>query len=161
MRSWKAAFPGLLPQGYLDALAPADRLEQWEHALASPGPWPSVLVADEDGELLGFAAAGPTRDDDADPATVGELYTLYVDPGAFGTGLGAALLEAAVGELIAGGFARATLWVLHSNARARRFYEAHGWAADGATKEHDWDAFVATDVRYRRPLRAEGSAEVS
>jgi ribosomal protein S18 acetylase RimI-like enzyme len=152
VRSWKAAFPGLLPQDYLDALCPEDRLGQWEEAVGAPGPWPVVLVADDGGKLLGFAAVGPTRDDDADGSRVGELYMLYVDPEAFGGGVGAALHDSAVEELTDAGFAQATLWVLHSNVRARRFYETHGWAADGTTKEHDWEAFTATDVRYRRPV---------
>lgn len=152
VRSWKAAFPGLIPQDYLDALAPGDRLGQWEEALASSGRWPVVFVAEEDGRLSGFAAVGPTRDDDADPGRVGELYTIYLDPGAWGGAIGAALLERALDELTSGGFERATLWVLHSNARARRFYERHGWTADGTAKEHDWEAFIATDVRYCRVL---------
>ena len=152
VRSWKVAFSGLLPQDYLDALCPEDRLGEWEKALASEA-WPVVLVAEEQGALVGFATVGPTRDKDADPTTVGELYTLYLDPAVFGAGLGATLLEHAVVELESGGFAQATLWVLHTNARARRFYERHGWSADGATKEHDWMAFTATDVRYGRPVR--------
>ncbi len=152
VRSWKAAFPGLLPQDYLDALAPEDRLAEWQDALG-PGRWPVVLVAEDDGnQLLGFATVGPTRDRDADPETVGELYTIYLEPPSFGGGVGAALLEEAVAALTEGRFGRATLWVLHSNDRARRFYEHHGWAADGATKEHDWVAFTATDVRYARAL---------
>jgi hypothetical protein len=39
--------------------------------------------------------------------------------------------------------------VLETNARARRFYEGHGWRFDGTTKPHDWGTFVVTDVRYR------------
>jgi len=152
VRSWKAAFPGLVPQDYLDALQPGDRLGEWEAALGATGRWPVVLVAEEGGRLFGFASVGPSRDEDAEPGRVGELYTLYVDPSAWGGGLGLALLEEAVGELERGGFARATLWALHSNARARRFYERHGWTGDGATKEHDWVAFTATDVRYALAL---------
>lgn len=152
VRSWKAAFFGLLPQDYLDALRPEDRRDQWEQALGTEGPWPVVLVADEGDVLLGFAAVGPTRDDDTGVQRVGELYTIYVDPAVFGGGVGAVLLDSAVQELSSGGFEEATLWVLHSNSRARRFYEQHGWRVDGAVKEHDWEAFTATDVRYRRTL---------
>lgn len=46
----------------------------------------------------------------------------------------------------------ATLWVLTGNKRARRFYEQHGWTADGAQKT-DWRGDVRLDeVRYRRTL---------
>ena len=148
--AWKAAFPGLLPQDYLDDLAPEDRLGAWEEALA-PSPWPIVVVAEEDGALLGFACVSPSRDEDAGEE-VGELQTLYVDPSTWRTGVGTALLDAGCEELATAGFTTATLWVLGVNERARRFYERHGWRPDGAIKEHDWVAFVATDVRYRRPL---------
>lgn len=151
--SWKAAFPGLLPQDYLDALRPEDRLAQWEQDLAGDR-WPAVLVAEEEGGIVGFVAVAPSEDPDAGPGRVGELRTIYLRPESWGHGHGEVLLRAAMGELAAGGFHRATLWVLNSNSRARRFYERHGWSADGATKEHDWQAFVATDVRYARPLPA-------
>lgn len=151
VRSWKATFPGLLPQDYLDGLRPADRLPQWQAALSSVS-WPVVLVAEEDGAVRGFAAVSPSRDPDADPARVGELCTIYLAPEAVGEGRGGRLLEAALSELESAGFESASLWVLHSNDGARRFYERHGWTADGATKEHDWEAFVATDVRYVRPI---------
>lgn len=152
VRSWKSAFPGLLPQDYLDALEPEDRLSQWQEALASPGRWPVVLVAEEHARVVGFVAVAPSRDPDADPNLVGEVQTIYLGPEAWGEGRGSMLLEAGLSELAGAGFQRATLWVLHSNARARHFYERRGWSADGATKEHDWEAFVATDVRYTRSL---------
>lgn len=150
VRSWKHAFPGLLPQDYLDALRPEDRLGQWQEALSS-SPWPVVLVGEEHGRVVGFIAVAPS--DDAEGGhDVGEVQTVYLEPEAWGAGRGVELLDAGLAELRRAGFTRASLWVLHSNDRARRFYERHGWAADGATKEHDWVAFSATDVRYRRHL---------
>lgn len=86
---------------------------------------------------------------------------MYLDPDAWGSGRGAALLTAGLAELSRAGFARATLWVLHSNDRARSFYEGHGWAADGAVKQHDWVAFTATDVRYSRALAPRRQDSVS
>jgi GNAT superfamily N-acetyltransferase len=150
VRSWKSAFSGLLPQDYLDALRPEDRLAQWEKAL-SGWPWPVVVVGEEDGGVVGFVAVAPSADADA-AGDVGEVQTLYLEPGARGSGRGAVLLDAGLAQLARAGFRRSTLWVLHTNAPARRFYERQGWVADGATKEHDWVAFSATDVRYRREL---------
>jgi len=150
VRSWKTAFSGLLPQDYLDALRPEDRLGQWQEALSS-SPWPVVLVGEEAGRVVGFVAVAPSGDAGAGD-DVGEVETVYLDPGAWGSGRGAMLLDAGLAELERAEFARATLWVLHSNERARRFYERHGWVADGAVKEHDWVAFTATDVRYGRAL---------
>lgn len=157
VRSWKAAFPGLIPKDYLDALRPEDRLPMWHEVLAAT-VWPRfgtfVAVGGDRGDVVGFANIGPSRDDDAGPAPrgypgeVGEVYTIYLDPPVWGTGAGSALLDAAVAEMRAAGYRRATLWTLGTNDRARRFYERRGWRPDGTSKVHDWEAFTATDVRY-------------
>jgi hypothetical protein len=44
------------------------------------------------------------------------------------------------------------LWVLESNARARRFYARAGFTADGSAKQEDIAGSPVTEVRYRRPL---------
>ena len=54
------------------------------------------------------------------------------------------------------GFSAATLWVLETNARARRFYESAGWAADGATKTDRRGDIELREVRYRRALTPTG-----
>jgi ribosomal protein S18 acetylase RimI-like enzyme len=164
VRSWKGAYPGLIPQSYLDALTPDDRVDQWEQALDATA-WPRtgtiVLLGPAAGEgadkgpLTGFVSISPTRDDDADPDDVGEILTLYLDPPAFGSGGADLLMSAALVALRAAAYTTATLWVLDTNARARRFYERRGWQPDGASKRHDWGAFVATDVRYAIDPRSE------
>jgi len=153
VRSWQAAYRGLLPQAYLDDLDPRRRLGQWETTLDATS-WPSTgtLVLVDGPTIVGFASIGPTRDDDGDPASVGELQTLYLDPGVWRRGGGSALLQAAQDQLHGAGFRSASAWVLETNRAARHFYEGHDWQADGATKLHDWGAFVVTDVRYRVAL---------
>lgn len=157
VRSWQGAYPGLIPQSYLDALTPQERRGEWEEALrASAWPRSGVIVllgppdddADGEGPITGFCSFGPTRDTDADATTVGEVLTFYLDPTAFGSGGADVLMSAALVALRAAPFATAGLWVLGTNARARRFYERRGWRPDGASKRHDWGAFVATDERY-------------
>jgi hypothetical protein len=61
-------------------------------------------------------------------------------------------MTGALERLAAAGFAQATLWVLGTNARARRFYEAAGWSADGMVRTEDFQGLRLTEVRYRRPL---------
>jgi hypothetical protein len=61
-------------------------------------------------------------------------------------------MDAALQGLAGAGFTAATLWVLESNARARRFYEACGWSADGTAKVDDSRGFPLSEVRYRRSL---------
>jgi len=156
VRAWQHAYPGLVPQDYLDALDAEERARAWQHVLMSTA-WPHTGVfvatcpdasAPGDGAVVGFSAISPSRDDDADPSAVGEIQTVYVDPAAWGTGTGSRLVTRALDELRAAGFGAATLWTLSTNERARRFYERRGWVRDGVTKRHDWGAFVATDVRY-------------
>jgi ribosomal protein S18 acetylase RimI-like enzyme len=66
--------------------------------------------------------------------------------------MGRRLMEEARGRLAVAGFTQVTLWVLDSNDRARRFYEAGGWSADGAAKQDDSRGFPLSEVRYRRSL---------
>jgi RimJ/RimL family protein N-acetyltransferase len=72
---------------------------------------------------------------------------------AWGTGAGRALMTAALGRLTELGYQQATLWVLASNARARRFYAAAGFQPDGAVKDDDSRGFVLREIRYRKALR--------
>ncbi len=105
-----------------------------------------ILVAERDGEVVGFAAAGPSPD----PQGAGELYAINVDPDHWGGGAGRALLGAAQAELDRMGFAESVLWVLPGNARARRFYEREGWTSAGAPP---FDPGFGLDlVEYRRDL---------
>jgi GNAT superfamily N-acetyltransferase len=104
-----------------------------------------------DGEVVAVADVLPSRDDDADPAT-GEVPMIYALPRAWGSGAGRELMAAAVAGLREAGFAQVTLWVLDSNARARRFYERAGFVPDGATKTDVLAGATMTEVRYRRAL---------
>jgi RimJ/RimL family protein N-acetyltransferase len=162
VRSWQSAYRGLLPQDYLDELHPERRVAAFEATLDATS-WPStgiLVLADDPGPgdggplppddtIVGFAGLGPTRDDDDDQTAVGELRTLYLDPGHWRRGGGSTLLRAVEAQLSRAGFETASAWVLETNARARKFYERHGWRFDGTTKPHDWGTFVVTDVRYR------------
>jgi GNAT superfamily N-acetyltransferase len=165
VRSWQAAYRGLMPQDHLDGLDPAARAVRWQQNLAALD-WPAsgVLVvtaapetaapetASAGHRIVGFAGYWPTRDDDDDPAVTGEVAAIYLHPDAWGQGLGRQLMTATLVNLAAAGYREATLWVLQDNTRARRFYSRAGWAADGAAKTDDLDGFPLLEVRYRRPL---------
>jgi GNAT superfamily N-acetyltransferase len=100
---------------------------------------------------MGFVSAGPARDE---PEHVGEVYAIYLDPGAWGHGVGRELFRRATDWLVREGYREAMLWVLGSNARSRRFYEAAGWHADGGTKTEAYPGTPLEEVRYRRRLVA-------
>lgn len=152
VRAWQDAYRGLMPQDYLDNQSVERRREGWERILAETD-WPrtGAFVAENSDGIIGFAHACPSRDDDASEA-VGEVSGVYVLATAWGTGAGRALMTAAVSTLRDARFREATLWVLDTNTRARRFYEAAGWAVDGAELLEESRGFPVREVRYRRPL---------
>jgi GNAT superfamily N-acetyltransferase len=153
VRSWQAAYRGLTPGDYLDSLEADQRLPAWERILGE-AQWPGTgtFVAEDGGEIVGFASICPARDEDAEAAGAGELAAIYVLPGLWGTGLGRELMTSGLAALSDAGFGEATAWVLDTNSRARRFYQAGGWHADGAAKQDGSRGFVLNEVRYRRPL---------
>jgi GNAT superfamily N-acetyltransferase len=108
-------------------------------------------VAEQAGEVVGFAHLGPARDEPLED--LGELYAIYVLPDAWGGGVGQALMAETLARLQAEGFDRAILWVLEDNPRTRRFYELAGWHADGGAKDETWLGTTIREVRYRIDLR--------
>ena len=133
VRSWRAAYRGLIDQEVLDGLSIPDRAVSWRGFIATPLPTGlGILVAVRDGTILGWASFGSGRDDDG--AADGEVYGIYADPDAWSTGVGRALLEAVEQRIADAGHTRAYLWVLDGNDRADAFYARQGWELDGATK---------------------------
>lgn len=144
--TWRAAYAGVFP----DAAFDVEPRQRWWREWLGRGPEPpaAVFVAEADGTTVGFAGVGRSRED----AGAGELYTIYVEPGHWGTGAGRALIERAEESLAAAGFAEAMLWVLEGNDRAERFYRAAGWSHDGGRKVEDFQGVEVTEVRYRKAL---------
>ncbi len=147
--SWQRAYRGLMPAGLLDSLSVPARTQRWASNLDGAGA--TTFVAELDGAVVGFASIGPSRDDDADADGAGELWALYLHPRHWDAGHGHVLHAHAVNALAATGAAEATLWVLTTNDRARRFYGRHGWAADGATRVVDLAGAELAESRYRLP----------
>jgi len=152
---WQGGYRGLMPQDFLDSLDPAPRLARWIQSLRG-ADWSRggcLVVADDDGMLAGFANVGQSRDDDAASGKVGEVMAIYLAPDAWGKGFGRELMTAALAQLAKLGYDEVTLWVLDTNARAQRFYEAAGFRLDGAVKVDGSHGFPLREVRYCRSLR--------
>jgi GNAT superfamily N-acetyltransferase len=148
VRAWRWAYRGLMPDELLDGLSIERRERTWQRSLSSERPRNRILVAEQEGRVVGFVATGPSQDPDATPDT-GEVYAIYLEPEVAGTGLGRALFSRAMEDLRSDGYRAATLWVLDTNERTRRFYEAAGWRPDGESKVEPWGAFELSEVRYR------------
>lgn len=126
VRVWQEAYAGLMPADYLASLDPVAFAAGWRTRLADPVPGLQTWVARDDLGIVGFATAGPSRDDDA--PTPDELYAINVLARSHGTGVADGLLVAAIGDRAA------TLWVVDGNARAIAFYRRHGFADEGGRK---------------------------
>ena len=157
VQTWQAAYRGHMPDAYLDALAPSQRVPLWTRAVVDPTVVVLVAVVEETAEatLAGFCSLGAARDDDA-TSQVGEVTAIYVEPRRWRSGVGADLMAAALAAATRLNFSELTLWVLAGNVAARRFYERHGFDADGRSKVEQRAAFTLDEVRYRRALPTAG-----
>jgi ribosomal protein S18 acetylase RimI-like enzyme len=159
IESWRVGYRGLLADDLLAHLSVSEREFMWRERLDGGDAQQhrrrvNVAVAGE--SVVGFMAAGPSREQHTSVQS-GEIYALYVHPDRWSMGVGQALMRCAIDYLAAIGAGEALLWVLTSNARARRFYELAGWAWDGRAKTKrlsglpDFDSEVE-EVCYRRRL---------
>ena len=112
-----------------------------------------MFIITKEDLTVGFAAIGPSSDDDASAGT-GELRAIYLHPCYWNRGLGRLLHDHALAALSNDGHRCATLWVLRTNNRARRLYHRSGWLPDGTTKIDTIDSLVLEEVRYHRTLDA-------
>jgi GNAT superfamily N-acetyltransferase len=149
--SWRWAYRDDLPAEFLDGLSVDDREREWTERFARPDPAAGALVAEDEALVVGFCSFGPSRDEIATAAT-GEVYAIYLLPEAAGRGIGRDLFRATGDRLRALGYDRATLWVMASNERSRRFYEQAAWSWDGRTSEHRFDCGNLPIVRYAAVL---------
>jgi GNAT superfamily N-acetyltransferase len=155
VRGWQWAYRDLLPHALLDRLSVPDRAAWRDARLANPPAGERTWVIEvDDGRVVGFAVSGPARGLE-DPPTDGEVYAIYLDPTVVGTGTGRELFDHALSALRGDGYRRALVWVLEANDRARRFYEAAGFACDGGTKTDQFEGVELPEVRYAKDLEVD------
>ncbi|MGW6784224.1 GNAT family N-acetyltransferase [Streptomyces sp. NPDC054987] len=160
VRGWQAAYAGLVPQGYLEAMTVGDDARRRRELFARPGRESRDLVAVGERGPVGWVCFGPARGEVPGAARAGEVYALYVALDLIGTGIGRGLLAEAHAAMRGQGFATSALWVLRDNRRARRFYTRAGYAADGATQDDVYEDIhegvhrdvTLTELRYLREL---------
>jgi ribosomal protein S18 acetylase RimI-like enzyme len=143
IETWRVAYAHILPREELERFS-AERVARRAemHRRAPP------IVAELDGEIIGFVSVGPATDAGAD----GELYAIYVLPAHWGAGIGRALLQAGEERLRALGHREVVLWVLEDNPRAQRFYEAAGWTKDGMRRPIEIFGVTVPEIRYAKTL---------
>ena len=88
-----------------------------------------IWVAEDEGELLGFASVWVVDD---------FLHSLYVAPAHQGKRVGKALLEKVQAEFVAHG----TLKCLVKNVSAFEFYQRHGWLVESRGDSEDGEYYL-------------------
>ncbi len=128
VRVWQQAYPGQVPQDYLDNLDVAARLERWqrEYAKNKSDRRYGVLVARWEKEIIGFLSYGPMRDAEHDAMT--EIYTLYILKEHWAKGIGYQLFRSACSYMKIAGINQAYLWVFDTNQHAFEVYQRWGGA---------------------------------
>lgn len=144
---WLSAYRGIIADEVLDGLDRTAWLKRYRDQAAADGPWQTFVAVGD--RPLGHVTFGPYREqgtEKLDPA-VGEVLSIYVDSSVYGTGVGAQLMDAALGLLPQ---REVRLWVLEKNHRARRFYEKYGLRPDG--EREIWTprgtALAYPEIRY-------------
>jgi GNAT superfamily N-acetyltransferase len=150
LSTWRTAY-SFLPE---DALAVP--LEQaaalWLRAIElPPTSTHRVLVAMEGDELVGFAASGPTEDDDV--AGV-EVATLLVEPRWGRRGHGSRLLAATVDHWRDDAATTAVSWVWERDDASQAFLKGAGWELDGTARGLDTGPRIERQVRLHADVSA-------
>lgn len=148
VRSWQEAYAGIVPSTHLAGLDPAQRAAEWTDELRRADEEQlRVWVAEQDAEVVGFVAVGPSRDEDARRGEL-EVRSMYLQPEQWGRGTARDLLRAALAD--AGEGTPLSLWVLADSERARHFYRRHGFQPDGVERYEEVGGAELLCVRYRR-----------
>ncbi len=147
--SWRSAYRGLVPDDRLERLDYVRGAERFHDTIVT-GP-EEIYVAEEAGTIAGFLVLGPCRDAGVDRESTGEIRGMYLSPEYWRRGVGRSMCREAEGMLKSRAYSRVVLWVFEDNQRARRFYEAMGFTADGARKVLDMGASLNA-VRYHKAI---------
>jgi GNAT superfamily N-acetyltransferase len=146
--AWHAAYRGIMPDAIIDAMTLEGRRAGWTKTLADARRRNLVCLIDD--RVIGFSSFGPSREPDAD-SDEAEIVAMYVHPEFWRTGAGRTLCRETF-EKVREEFNTIMVWVLRDNERARKFYEAMGFAlVQGKEKQLPWFG-NSPEVCYRRDL---------
>lgn len=150
--SRRVTYRGIIPAAQLRATTGPRLRRSWVERVARESGTHRLYLAEAGGELRGFLYLGPGDEVERVPPGTGVLYAIHVHPDAQGRGIGRALMDRCLRTFAEWRYARAILWVLDGNDRARRFYERTGWRHDGTVRESPIDATLTRQLRYVRSV---------
>lgn len=121
VESWKTTYANIVPDEYLNKLTYESREQIWINSIPNGG----VYVAENnEGEIIGFSSGGKERSGNYEGFD-GELYAIYILKKYQGQGVGKALIQPIIEELLGMGLNTMLVLVLKDNASCL-FYEALG-----------------------------------
>lgn len=121
--SWRTTYKDIISEKYLAALSYKSREDFWRERLSDGDSFWFVLVAEDDENIIGFAAGGPERSGDMEFA--GELGAIYLLENYQHKGIGSQLFKAVITRLLRIGIKTMMVWVLAENP-SKKFYESQG-----------------------------------
>lgn len=140
--AWRATYGDFLDERTIDAILDdwysTDQLETTIEADRR-----IYLVAETDGEIVGYASAAPTANEEA------QLYATYVAPDQWDGGAGTALLDSVFDRLSDRGVSRLRVEVLGDNTVGVSFYESQGFERTSERDRAVGDRTLSEYVYYR------------
>ncbi|HZA24474.1 MAG TPA: GNAT family N-acetyltransferase [Dehalococcoidia bacterium] len=121
--SWCSTYSGIVPAEYLAQLDYGQREQNCYDRIKGKGDGQFIYLAEEVGEVVGFASAGP--ENSGNSTYDGELYVMYILEAHQRKGIGRHLISHLAESLRQAGIESMLVWVLADNP-FRKFYERLG-----------------------------------
>ncbi len=123
--TWRTTYRGIVPDEYLANLSYERRANAWYQSLKySSEDGNFIYVAEDVGEIVGFADGGPERTQD--PIYKGELYAIYILQTYQRKGLGRCLVQTISAKLSRLNIDSMLVWVLADNPACQFYLELGG-----------------------------------
>ncbi|SIQ18761.1 GNAT family N-acetyltransferase [Maribacter ulvicola] len=143
--SWQQNYRASFSADFLDNLVFDNRLNEWKKRYKNPSQNQYILIAEADGDFLGFMCAYFNHDDQYGTL----LDNLHVGLNAQGKGIGTKLMAALAKEVLRrDGTNDFYLWVLDTNAAAISYYERLGGVAKETVESNDIGDKTFLKIRY-------------
>ncbi|HEX6755034.1 MAG TPA: GNAT family N-acetyltransferase [Mycobacteriales bacterium] len=150
VETWRTAYRAFLPETVLAGLTVERAAGAWTPAVDAPPPY-HLLVATEQDRTVGFAAVGPSEEQDAQPGEAA-VAALLVEPRWGRRGHGSRLLAAAADHLRADRMTRLVAWVPDGDTASGGFYASAGWERDGTVRTLEADGGTVRETRWHVSL---------
>lgn len=138
--AWRSAFRGILPDDTIAQYTQFGPCAAMFSQILASGVG-TMYLAELDSQPMGLLYWLPESQKGV------RIEALLTISDAWGKGIGAALIDQALSDMAASGFTTAHVWPFAENHRARRFYQKHGFAPTGNSRQGD-----ALELEYVRPI---------